>query len=118
MHLWFVVSESTFDYFRAMRTYQESHGKPVVLSRLQRAAQSNYGADQDRESCEPRSLHHLPVAGHEKPPRVNDQPRFWLPAASYRVRNILSLWPKWWRIAFAAWEFKPVSEGCRLTCLA
>jgi hypothetical protein len=28
MHLGFVASESTFDYFRAARTYLETHGKP------------------------------------------------------------------------------------------
>jgi hypothetical protein len=31
MHLRFVVSESAFDYFRATRTYLETHGKPVAF---------------------------------------------------------------------------------------
>ena len=31
MHLRFVASESTFDYFRATRTYIETHGKPVAF---------------------------------------------------------------------------------------
>lgn len=31
MHLQFVESESTFDYFRATRTYLERHGKPVAF---------------------------------------------------------------------------------------
>ena len=31
MHLQFVKSESTFDYFRATRTYLERHGKPVAF---------------------------------------------------------------------------------------
>src|SRR5215213_7140653 len=31
MHLRFVASESTFDYFRATRTYLEQHGKPVAF---------------------------------------------------------------------------------------
>ena len=31
MHLRFVASESTFDYFRATRTYLETHGKPVAF---------------------------------------------------------------------------------------
>src|SRR3982751_104367 len=31
MHLRFVASESTFDYFRATRSYLEKHGKPVAF---------------------------------------------------------------------------------------
>jgi hypothetical protein len=31
MHLQFVESESTFDYFKATRTYLEQHGKPVAF---------------------------------------------------------------------------------------
>jgi hypothetical protein len=31
MHLRFVASESTFDYFRATRSYLETHGKPVAF---------------------------------------------------------------------------------------
>ena len=31
MQLWFVVSESAFDYFRATRAYLEAHGKPVAF---------------------------------------------------------------------------------------
>jgi hypothetical protein len=31
MHLRFVASESTFDYFRATRSYLERHGKPVAF---------------------------------------------------------------------------------------
>jgi hypothetical protein len=31
MHLRFVASESTFDYFRSTRCYLETHGKPVVF---------------------------------------------------------------------------------------
>ena len=31
MHLRFVASESTFDYFRATRSYLEAHGKPVAF---------------------------------------------------------------------------------------
>jgi Winged helix-turn helix len=31
MHLRFVASESAFDYFRATRTYIETHGKPVAF---------------------------------------------------------------------------------------
>jgi hypothetical protein len=31
MHLRFVVSESTFDYFRSTRCYLETHGKPVAF---------------------------------------------------------------------------------------
>jgi transposase len=31
MHLEFVTSESTFDYFRATRTYVEAYGKPVAF---------------------------------------------------------------------------------------
>src|SRR3954462_1664663 len=31
MHLRFVASESTFDYFRGTRSYLEQHGKPVAL---------------------------------------------------------------------------------------
>ena len=31
MHLRFVGSESTFDYFRSTRTYLETHGKPVAF---------------------------------------------------------------------------------------
>ena len=31
MHLRFVASESTFDYFCAARTYLETHGKPVAF---------------------------------------------------------------------------------------
>ena len=31
MHLAFVASESTFDYFRATRAYIEAHGKPLAL---------------------------------------------------------------------------------------
>jgi hypothetical protein len=31
MHLRFVVSESAFDYFRATRTYLETHGKPIAF---------------------------------------------------------------------------------------
>jgi hypothetical protein len=31
MHLRFVASESTFDYFRATRTYLETHGRPVAF---------------------------------------------------------------------------------------
>jgi hypothetical protein len=31
MHLRFVASESTFDYFRSTRCYLETHGKPVAF---------------------------------------------------------------------------------------
>lgn len=31
MHLQFVESESTFDYFKATRTYLEQHGKPIAF---------------------------------------------------------------------------------------
>jgi hypothetical protein len=31
MHLRFVASESAFDYFRATRTYLETHGKPIAF---------------------------------------------------------------------------------------
>ena len=31
MHLRFVASESAFDYFRATRTYIETHGKPIAF---------------------------------------------------------------------------------------
>jgi hypothetical protein len=31
MHLRFVASESTFNYFRAVRIYLETHGKPVAF---------------------------------------------------------------------------------------
>jgi len=31
MHLRFVASESTFDYFRVTRSYLETHGKPVAF---------------------------------------------------------------------------------------
>src|ERR1700741_3128890 len=31
MHLQFVESESTFDYFKATRTYLERHGKPIAF---------------------------------------------------------------------------------------
>jgi len=31
MHLRFVASESTFDYFRATRSYLETHGKPIAF---------------------------------------------------------------------------------------
>ena len=31
MHLQFVESESTFDYFAATRTYLERHGKPIAF---------------------------------------------------------------------------------------
>ena len=31
MHLRFVASESAFDYFRATRSYLETHGKPVAF---------------------------------------------------------------------------------------
>ena len=31
MHLKFVESENTFDYFRATTEYLEQHGKPVVF---------------------------------------------------------------------------------------
>jgi hypothetical protein len=31
MHLRFVISESAFDYFRATRSYLETHGKPVAF---------------------------------------------------------------------------------------
>src|SRR5208282_4045039 len=31
MHLKFVETESTFDYFRATREYLEAHGKPVAF---------------------------------------------------------------------------------------
>ena len=37
MHLKFVETESTFDYFQATREYLEAHGKPVAFNRARNA---------------------------------------------------------------------------------